>query len=248
MEQSSATNLDFFQTPSSLKDFEDFNKLIPSSGFDFTVPAENTKLEIRSIIDEAKAGKIKDIKAKVEALLFLSEKPRMAASIAGQIGIETSLVQQALTQLVQEYEERDGGLIIDCRHGYCMQIREEFENLTEDLLPIELRTAVLRTLSTIALKEPLLQSDLVKIRGGGAYEHVKELAELGLVKRSKDGHSNILHTTKFFAENFKLSQNGVELQDILKKASPSEVEFIKPNEKENLANDSNGPAAMAQEN
>lgn len=259
------------QSEGSQRDEDDISKLIPSSGFDFSIlgsdnepeikeraisKAETASLEIRSIIDEAKTSKIKEIKARVEAVLFLSEKPRMAESIAQQIGMDANLVQQGLTQLVQEYEERDGGLMIDCTHGYCMQIRDEYENLTEDLLPIELRTAVLRTLSTIALKEPLVQSDLVKIRGGGAYEHVKELVEIGLVKRTKDGNSNILHTTKYFAENFKLSQNGVELQDILKKASPSEVEFIRPadleikdetTEEESIENDSNEPTDLATE-
>ena len=88
---------------------------------------------------------------------------------------------------------------------------------------------MLRTLSTIALKEPMLQSDLMQIRGGGIYEHVKELVTLGLVKKSKEGNSHIIHTTKFFSENFKLSQNGLELQTVLKKASSRDVEFIRPN-------------------
>ena len=119
--------------------------------------------------------------------------------------------------------------MIHCTNGYCMQIADQFEDLTEDILPIELRTAVLRTLSTIALKEPILQSDLMKIRGGGIYEHVKELSAMGLVKKTKEGNSHILHTTKFFTENFKLSQNGLELKTVLQKATPGEVEFIKPN-------------------
>ena len=69
----------------------------------------------------------------------------------------------------------------------------------------------------------------MQIRGGGIYEHVKELVSLGLVKKTKEGHSNIIHTTKFFSENFKLSQNGLELQTVLKKASPRDVEFVRPN-------------------
>ena len=227
------------------------NKLLPSSGFDFAFSkfqetldtakkALNIKIDdlqdsktdflsIEDLMGESKRNSEKQLRSRIEAILFLSDKPRTAESIAQQCEADTDLVKQALSQLVQDYEDRDGGIVIDCTHGYCMQIADEFEDLTEDILPIELRTAVLRTLSTIALKEPMLQSDLMQIRGGGIYEHVKELVELGLVKKSKEGNSHVLHTTKFFSENFKLSQNGLELQTILKKASPTDVEFVRPN-------------------
>ncbi len=227
------------------------NKLLPSSGFDFAFSkfqetldtakkALNIKIDdlqdsktdflsIEDLMGESKRNSEKQLRSRIEAILFLSDKPRTAESIAQQCEADTDLVKQALSRLVQDYEDRDGGIVIDCTHGYCMQIADEFEDLTEDILPIELRTAVLRTLSTIALKEPMLQSDLMQIRGGGIYEHVKELVELGLVKKSKEGNSHVLHTTKFFSENFKLSQNGLELQTILKKASPTDVEFVRPN-------------------
>lgn len=230
----------YFQTIDAI------NKSIPSSGFDFSYNRSETQtateaqkqqetrnenfLEIRELIEESKQGKIKRLKAKIEAVLFLSEKPISAASIAEQAGADLDLVSQCLNQLIQEYEDRESGIIIDCANGYCMQVRDEFEELTQDILPIEIRTAVLRTLSTIALKEPILQRDLVEIRGGGVYEHVKELIDMGLVKKTKDGNSNILHTSKFFTENFKLSQNGIELQKVLKKAGRGEVEFIRNSE------------------
>lgn len=223
------------------------SKSIPSSGFDFSyeedrverksseepdhVDSEDgqTSLEVKSIIDDAKRETLRLIKGRVEAILFLSDKPRGADSIAKQANADVDLVRQVLVELVDEYEERNGGIIIDCANGYCMQIADQYEDLTEDILPIALRTAVLRTLSTIALKEPIFQKDLVTIRGGGVYEHVKELVEMGLVKKTKEGHQNLLHTTKFFTENFKLSQNGLELKNVLMKASPSDVEFVRPN-------------------
>jgi segregation and condensation protein B len=211
----------------SVGDYVDasLSKLIPSSGLDLSI---NNSSSIKEIIEETRYKKIKTLKAKIEAILFLSEKPRSADSIAEQAEADLNLVKQCLNQLVQEYENRDGGLVIDCSQGYCMQISDNFESLTENILPIELRTAVLRTLSTIALKEPLYQKDLVDLRGGGIYDHVKELISIGLVKRTKEGHSHVLHTTKFFAENFKLSQNGLELQKILKSSVGTDIEFVRP--------------------
>lgn len=214
------------------------NKIIPSSGFDFEYdgwsedkeekPKKKLFFEIKELVEESKLNKIKRLKAKIEAILFLSEKPLSANSIAIKADTDEELVSQCLNQLTQEYEDRDSGIIIDYNNGYCMQVRDEFEELVGDLLPIEIRSAVLRTLSTIALKEPILQKDLVEIRGGGIYEHVKELIDMGLVKKSKSGNSHVIHTTKFFSENFKLSQNGIELQTVLKKAAPGEVEFVRP--------------------
>jgi segregation and condensation protein B len=221
----------------------EINKAIPSSGFDFSysedkvirreetlIDAEGqTSLAVKTIIDEAKRENLNVLKGRVEAILFLSDKPRAADSIAKQANTDVDLIRQVLAELVDEYEKRQGGITIDCSNGYCMQIADRYEDLTEDILPIALRTAVLRTLSTIALKEPILQKDLVTIRGGGVYEHVKELVDMGLVKKTKDGHQNLLHTTKFFSENFKLSQNGLELKTVLMKASPTDVEFVRPN-------------------
>lgn len=236
-------NLNNSDLDSSSKDM--LSKILPSSGFDFgmstgfdhipsydydliAAKAQQSNFEMDSVINEAKTTRLRDLKAKLEAILFLSEKPRGVDSLALQAEADPNLVRDALIQLVQEYEMRDGGLVIDTTNGYCMQISDQFESLTENILPIELRTAVLRTLSTIALKEPMLQSDLVKIRGGGVYEHVKELAEMGLVKKTKEGHSNIIHTTKYFQENFKLSQNGIELQTMLQSTGPTQVEFVRP--------------------
>lgn len=249
-------NLNFNNTDLSNDDKTALSKILPSSGFDFGISTgfdlipsydysltnagspdhasrashiKQSNFEFDTIYNEAKSARFKNLKAKIEAILFLSEKPRGVESIADQAEADTNLVRDALIQLVQEYEARDGGLVIDTTDGYCMQISDQFESLTENILPIELRTAVLRTLSTIALKEPMLQSDLVKIRGGGVYEHVKELTDMGLVKRTKEGHSHVIHTTKYFQENFKLSQNGIELQTMLKSAGPTEVEFVRPN-------------------
>ena len=248
METCGYMNLNLNNSDLNQEEQDKLNKILPSNSFNFGVTAnydlipsseedsvekqsnkqEAARNELDEIINNAKRKRLHHLKSKIEAILFLSDRPRGVESIAEQAETDSSLVRECLIQLVQEYEHRGGGISIDTTNGYCMQISDEFENLTENILPIEIRTAVLRTLSTIALKEPIVQKDLVTIRGGGVYEHVKELIEMGLVKKSKDSNSHIIHTTKFFQENFKLSQNGLGLQNVLKSASPSEVEFVRP--------------------
>lgn len=78
-------------------------------------------------------------------------------------------------------------------------------------------TCCLRTLSVIALKEPIRQTDLKELRGSTAYEHVQELVEKGLISKTRDknGRSFNLKTTPKFKEYFKLKGDTRSLAKIL---------------------------------
>lgn len=167
-----------------------------------------------------------NLKAKVEAILFLTTEPLSSKEIAERVGTDTNLVRSAISQLLAEYENRDSALCIDTNKGYIMRVKDEYTDLSDEVLNFELKTACLRTLSTIALKEPVYQKDLVELRGGNVYEHLKELEKLNLIKRKKEGNSNIITTSTTFAEYFKLSNNGLELQHLLKN-NEQNVKFVR---------------------
>ncbi|MBQ7405078.1 MAG: SMC-Scp complex subunit ScpB, partial [Candidatus Methanomethylophilaceae archaeon] len=61
---------------------------------------------------------------------------------------------------------------------------------------------VMRTLSTIAYNQPVLQSELFKTRGPRTYDDVHKLIELGFVSGRKVGQTLELTTTKRFSEYF----------------------------------------------
>ena len=72
------------------------------------------------------------------------------------------------------YAQRDTALEIFENSGrYSLQLRAGLGELVRNLLPVNLSTATLRTLATIALKRRILQSELVELRGSGAYDHIK---------------------------------------------------------------------------
>ena len=77
----------------------------------------------------------------------------------------------------------------------------------EDLLPSELKTAVLRTLAVIAIKKKILQSDLILLRGSSAYEHIKELLDKKFIqkRRQRDGRSFWLSLSEKFYQTFAVS-------------------------------------------
>ena len=167
-----------------------------------------------------------DLRNKVEAILFLTTEPVSSKEIAERIGTDTNLVRSAISQLLSEYETRYTALAIDTTKGYIMRVKDDYSDLSDEVLNFEPKTSCLRTLSTIALKEPIYQKDLMELRGSNVYEHLKELEQLNLIKRKKEGNSNIVTTTSTFAEYFKLSNNGLELQHLLKN-SEQNVKFVR---------------------
>lgn len=148
---------------------------------------------------------MQQLKSRIEAVLFVTAKALTLEEIATYLDKEPEEVEQALLDLIMDYASRDGALEIDDENGYILQVREEYSDIVEKICPIDLKPAVLRTLLVIALKEPIRQTKLVKLRSA-AYEHVAELVEKGLVSKHKDknGRSINIKTTPKFAEYFKL--------------------------------------------
>ena len=157
------------------------------------------------------------LKAKVEAVLFITARALEVKEVAEILGEEEEVVEEALLDLMFDYSSREGALEIDDENGYILQVKLEHMDIVEKLCPVELKPPVLKTLTIIALKEPIRQADLKDLRGSTAYEHVAELLEKGLISRHKDknGRSFNLKTTDKFAEYFKLKGDAKTLSKIL---------------------------------
>ncbi len=164
------------------------------------------------------------LKSRIEAVLFTTAKALTAKEIAEILETDTETVEEALLDLIMDYSARDGALEIDDENGYILQVKEEHMDIVEKLCPVELKPSVLRTLSVIAIKEPIRQTELKEMRGSNAYEHVQELLDKGLISRTKDknGRSYNLKTTPKFAEYFKLKGDTKALAKMLEKRIPDE--------------------------
>ena len=158
-----------------------------------------------------------ELKSKIEAVLFTTARALKVKDIAETLAAEPDDVEQALLELIMDYASRDGALEIDDENGYILQVKIEHMDIVEKLCPVELKPAALKTLTVIALKEPIRQSYLKDLRGSNAYEHVQELVEKGLISKHKDknGRSFNLKTTQKFNEYFKLKGDARALAKIL---------------------------------
>lgn len=158
------------------------------------------------------------LKARIEAVLFVTARAVTIEEVAEILNEDPTSVESAMLDLIMDYSTRESALEIDDEDGYIIQVRQEHMDIVEKLVPVELTPAVLRTLSVIAIKEPIRQRQLIDLRGQTAYDHIQELAQKGLITKNKDSknpRSFILKTTPKFAEYFKLKGDTKALAKIL---------------------------------
>lgn len=145
--------------------------------------------------------------ARLEAILYLKGRPLELGELAAIAGIDRDETELALITLMADYAHRDTALEIhqEGQH-YALQLRAGLGDLVQNLLPVDLSVAALRTLATIALKKRLLQSELVELRGSGAYDHIRELLAQDFIERRRqsDGRSYWLSLSEKFHRTFSL--------------------------------------------
>ena len=145
--------------------------------------------------------------ARLEAILYLKGRPVPLAELAAIAGIEREETELALITLMADYAHRDTALEIRQEgQSFSLQLRESLGDLVQSLLPVDLSTAALRTLATIALKKRILQSELVDLRGSGAYDHIRELLAQDFIERRRqsDGRSYWLSLSEKFHRTFSV--------------------------------------------
>ncbi|MGB9928728.1 MAG: SMC-Scp complex subunit ScpB [Methanosarcina sp.] len=148
----------------------------------------------------------------IEAALFAAGRAVSLEKLSKITGKPKKNVLSALNELMEAYSSRGSGIeILDLGERYVMQVKPEYSELMREVAPKELSAPKLRTLSMIAYHQPLLQSDLIDMRGSGAYDHIKDLIERGFVESIPCGRSRQLSTTSLFADYFGLKRNDPKL-------------------------------------
>lgn len=145
--------------------------------------------------------------ARLEAILYLKGRPIGLSELAELARDEKANVTTTMAMLTASYAQRDTALeIIEHNGRYSLQLRPSLADLVQNMLPVNLSTATLRTLATIALKKRILQSDLVDLRGSGAYDHIKELLAQDFIERRRqsDGRSYWLSLSEKFHRTFSV--------------------------------------------
>ncbi len=158
-----------------------------------------------------------------EAALYVSGRPlelRMIGSIIGARSEEK--IRTIALAVAERYRTADSPLqVLELPDGrFVMQLKAEFARHVKRLATRPLLTpGPLRTLSFIALRQPIPQAHVVRVRGKLAYSHVKQLKDKDLITDEKLGRTRILRTTTTFADYFNLNRDVAsmkrELQHVL---------------------------------
>ena len=156
-----------------------------------------------------KMGESFALKNHIEAILYLKGESLDLGTLAQLARCSQDDAYEAVLELVEDYAYRDSALeVVAEADRFALQLRDPFLALVNDLLPPEIGVGTSRTLATIILKGPLSQSQLVEMRGPGAYHHVAELVEKGFVSkyRKAGSRSAFLRVTDKFHRYFSVDE------------------------------------------
>ncbi len=159
--------------------------------------------------------------ALVEAALYVAGRPLHLSELCSVLKTRSkNKAKKLVKMLAQEYTKRNTALeILELKdERFVLQLKAEFTPHVRKLVkrPL-LSSGPLKTLSYIALRQPLSQKRVVEVRGHHAYGHIKLLKEMGLVTVERKGRVSILKTTDYFADYFGLSHDIPTMKRELKK-------------------------------
>src|SRR3989442_6340449 len=156
----------------------------------------------------------------VEAALYVSGRPLDFKTLGSGIGARSEEKIRTIARTIAErFAKIDSQIqVLELPDGrFVMQLRPEFVKNVRKLSNRPLLTpGPLRTLSFIALRQPIPQSHVVRVRGKLAYQHVKQLKEMDLISYDKLGRSRVLRTTTTFADYFNLNHDPALMRKELK--------------------------------
>ncbi|MBS3114028.1 SMC-Scp complex subunit ScpB [Candidatus Woesearchaeota archaeon] len=154
------------------------------------------------------------VKSKVEAVLFSTGNRISLEEISKLCRSRKEDVISSLKELQKEYDEKQSSLmLVEEGEFWKFTVRDHFISMVRKIVTeTELTKSVLETLSVIAFKYPILQSDLIKIRTNKAYEHLAELEKSGYISRQKHGRTNLIKLTEKFFRYFDLTEEKLKEQ------------------------------------
>jgi len=152
-------------------------------------------------------------RAIVEALIFVSDEPLSATSIADVLKEDSAAIEAAVTDLAQEFNARNGGLQLrEVAGGWQFATRPEHHEHVRAFLKsrpsAKLSLASLETLAVIAYKQPITIPEILDIRGVQSPSSIKTLLDKRLIvargRKETVGRPMMYGTSKEFLIQFGL--------------------------------------------
>src|SRR5579885_1961990 len=173
------------------------------------------ELDVTQLAEERpSAGEESELKAILEAIVYVTDEPLSAQQIAAALGHPIDKVKRVLDELVAEFAKPEHGLSIrEVAGGYKMSTKAEHHEAVRAFVkkltpPLKLSLAALETLAVIAYKQPVTAPEIMEIRGVQGAGVLKTLLDRKLI--AEGGRKNVVgkpilyKTTKEFLVQFGL--------------------------------------------
>lgn len=147
----------------------------------------------------------------IEALIFVSDEPLSAKTIADVLKEDKEVIKAAITALAEEFNARNGGLQLrEVAGGWQFATRPQYHEHVRAFLKTrpsaKLSIASLETLAVIAYRQPVTVPEILEIRGVQSPSSIKTLLDKKLIvaKGRKDtvGRPMMYGTSKEFLLQF----------------------------------------------
>lgn len=183
-----------------------------------SVEGESDELSLELVNDEEDATPIavqstEERTAIIEALIYVSDEPLNAKTIAEVLKEDQSVIEEGLASLVKEFNGRASGLQLrEVAGGWQFATRPEYHEHVRAFLKsrpsAKLSLASLETLAVIAYKQPITVPEILDIRGVQSPSSIKTLLDKKLIvakgRKEAIGRPMMYGTSKEFLIQFGL--------------------------------------------
>jgi segregation and condensation protein B len=169
---------------------------------------------VETMSGQAEAIDARELKAILEAVLFVSPEPVPIARLLSILGmVPKTEVVQALGVLAHDLDQDGRGIqLVQVAGGYRLVTKQEYghwlKRMEKAKAAPKLSRSALESLAIIAYKQPLVRAEIEEIRGVETSGVLRTLCERKLVRivgrKDVPGRPIMYGTTKFFLEHFGL--------------------------------------------
>jgi segregation and condensation protein B len=169
---------------------------------------------VEAVKSQAEAIDAQELKAILEAVLFVSPEPVPVARLMSIVGtVSKAEVVHALGILTHDLDQHGRGIqLVQVAGGYRLATKQEYgpwlKRMDKAKAAQKLSRSALESLAIIAYKQPLVRAEIEEIRGVETSGVLRTLCERKLVRivgrKDVPGRPIMYGTTKFFLEHFGL--------------------------------------------
>jgi len=147
-----------------------------------------------------------DVAARLESALYSAGRPLTLEELIKASGTEsrqktTSTLDSIIKKMKNVFKAIEVVILPD--GSYVFQLKPEYSSSIRKYASKPLLSrATQKTLSYIALEQPISSKQLLEVRGSGVYTHLKELRQLNFIEHQAVGRLRIYSTTEKFQKYF----------------------------------------------